>query len=245
MGCSQFPRALRKEFAIANFKLDHQQPHLFFAFQWQRNLELPHWSYALYRWAWALYHVGWWVASIVTEGGAVSTLARKAYFFIYLTNWAYTIIALLNLFWAGVVTVELAEFGRTEQVKKVMTWPLKVVWTLQNLVYLPSLFITAAYWGAVYNPEYPIDVVNAAVHICNSIYVLIELMTSAAPTRILHFPFPTLMLTSYLGFTLIYWATGSTTPDGLEAIYPIMDWNNLSLTLPFVVGCFVCLPVMQ
>lgn len=45
--------------------------------------------YVVYRWAWALYHLCWWVASLANEGGLDAPLKRKAYHFIYLTNWAY------------------------------------------------------------------------------------------------------------------------------------------------------------
>ncbi|MPC44027.1 hypothetical protein E2C01_037686 [Portunus trituberculatus] len=50
---------------------------------------------------------------------------------------------------------------------------------------------------------------------------------------------------TYLIFTLLYWAAGGTTPEGGTAIYPIMDWENLQVTLPFVACCAIFSPVMQ
>lgn len=83
------------------------------------------------------------------------------------------------------------------------------------------------------------------VHIINSVYVLIDLCVSATPIRILHFYIPFVFMFMYLIFTLVYWAAGGTTPDGGTAIYPIMDWENLQVTLPFVACCAVFSPVMQ
>lgn len=82
---------------------------------------------------------------------------------------------------------------------------------------------------------------NAEVHIINSVYVLIDLWVVASPLRILHFYIPFI----YLIFTLIYYYAGGLTPDGGTAIYPIMDWENLSVTVPFVVCCTVFMPAMQ
>lgn len=93
--------------------------------------------------------------------------------------------------------------------------------------------------------EYPITALNAEVHIINSVYVLIDLWVVASPLRILHFYIPFIYLTIYLIFTLIYYYAGGLTPDGKSAIYPIMDWENLQVTIPFVVCCAVFMPAMQ
>lgn len=194
--------------------LDHQDPHLFLAAEWQRHpiSSVRAW-YVAYRWAWALYHVSWWAANFALEGGIDAPIQRKAYHFIYLTNWAYLSIA--------------------------------VLWALQNLVFLPALLITSAYWTAIYDPVYPVTALNAEVHIINSVYVLVDLWVVASPLRILHFYIPLCFMIVYLVFTLIYWAVGGTTPDGKSAIYPIVDWDNLSVTLPFIICCGAFSPLMQ
>ncbi|XP_069191628.1 protein rolling stone isoform X2 [Procambarus clarkii] len=215
MGCwSRCWATLRREFKLSNFKLDHQDPYLFLASEWQGHpvSGVKAW-YVAYRWAWAVYHVSWWAANFANEGGIDAGVQRKAYHFIYLTNWAYLSIT--------------------------------VLWVLQNIVFLPALLVTAAYWSAIYNPVNPVTALNAEVHIINTVYVLIDLWTVASPLRILHFYIPFSFMLVYLVFTLIYWAAGGTTPDGGTAIYPIMDWENLSITLPFVVCCSVFSPLMQ
>lgn len=87
--------------------------------------------------------------------------------------------------------------------------------------------------------------INIEVHIINSVYVLIDLFVVASPLRILHFTVPFCFLITYLLFTVIYWAAGGTTPEGGTAIYPIMDWDNLKVTLPFVFCTAIFSPVMQ
>ena len=91
----------------------------------------------------------------------------------------------------------------------------------------------------------PIDARNAVTHICNSIYVLIELTVSAGPINILHFYVPFTYLLTYVTFTIIYYFAGGTTEDGNHAIYPITDWENLKVTLPFIILCGVFSPIMQ
>lgn len=70
-------------------------------------------------------------------------------------------------------------------------------------------------------------------------------MVVGAPTRILHFYIPFAYLFIYMVFSLIYWAVGGKTSGGDTAIYPILDWDNLRVTLPFIVCCAVFSPLMQ
>ncbi|XP_050726900.1 protein rolling stone-like isoform X2 [Eriocheir sinensis] len=243
MGCWA---TFRRELRLSNFRVTHPEPHVFLVSEWQEQpVSCVRPWYVVYRWAWALYHLCWWSASLANEGGLDASLKRKAYHFIYLTNWAYLSIVVMTAVHAGLVTDAWLRYRRTGQLPKTTTLRFKVLWVMQNVVFLPALLITAAYWSAVYNPADPITAINADVHIINSVYVLLDLCISATPVRILHFYIPFLFMTVYLVFTLIYWAAGGTTPDGFTAIYPIMDWDNLSVTLPFVVCCVIFSPFMQ
>lgn len=243
MGCLAI---LRQELRLSNFKVDYPEPHLFLASEWQEHpVVCVRLWYVAYRWAWALYHLGWWAASFAMEGGLNASFQRKSYYFIFLTNWAYMSIVLLTIVHASIVTCAWFTYRRTAQLPKTTTLRLKVLWVMQNVVFLPALLITVAYWSLVYSPAFPITAINVDVHIINSVYVLIDLWISATPIRILHFYIPLCFMFIYLIFTLIYWAVGGTTPDGSTAIYPIMDWENLQVTLPFVICCAVFSPLMQ
>ncbi|XP_069985627.1 protein rolling stone [Penaeus vannamei] len=252
--CGRFWRDFRQEWSFRNCKLEHPDPHLFLASEWQggelRGVKL--W-YALYRWAWAVYHFSWWVASLVSEGGVDSSIGRKAYHFIYLTNWSYISIVVMTTTQATIVTLAYLQGRGNPSPPKTMKARLKVLWVMQNLVYLPALLITAAYWSAIYDPLSQYYGFNAEVHIINSVYVILDLLIAAGPVRIMHFYLPLVFMFIYAAFTLVYWAAvmrhGAPHPKGsFGYIRLILDWEQ-----PFEAhACpFVCLaapifsPLMQ
>ncbi|XP_071529756.1 protein rolling stone-like isoform X2 [Panulirus ornatus] len=247
MGCSTAcSTALRQELRLSNFKLDHPEPTLFLGSEWQGEpFEGVKLWYVVYRWAWAVYHFSWWVVNVVSEGGIQAPIQRKAYHFIYLTNWAYFSIMIMNMVHACIISVSWLRYRRAANLPKRTTLSLKVLWALQNIVFLPALLITAAYWTVIYDPANPVTALNAEVHIINSVYVIIDLWVVASPLRILHFYIPLCFLFVYLVFTLVYWAAGGTTPEGETAIYSIVDWDNLTVTLPFVFCSAALSPLMQ
>ena len=62
----------------------------------------------------------------------------------------------------------------------------------------------------------------------------------------LHFYQSLAALGPYVVFSAIYWAVGGRRENGLSYIYPILNWENLSLTVPFVtVGLMVGLPIVH
>ena len=87
---------------------------------------------------------------------------------------------------------------------------------------------------------------NFFVHGFNSIMSFFDIVVSKRPSRLLHFYHPLVILLAYTGFTAIYWAAGGRTDTGSSYIYPVTNWENLKLTLPFVViGLFVVLPIVH
>ena len=62
----------------------------------------------------------------------------------------------------------------------------------------------------------------------------------------LHFYQSLAALGPYVIFSAIYWAAGGRRENGLSYIYPILNWENLSLTVPFVtVGMMIGLPLVH
>jgi hypothetical protein len=62
----------------------------------------------------------------------------------------------------------------------------------------------------------------------------------------LHFYQSLAALGPYVVFSAIYWAAGGRRENGLSYIYPILNWENLSLTVPFVtVGLMIGLPFVH
>ena len=230
--------------------------------------------YVLYRWFWAVYHACWCAICFLDEGGLDSPISRKVFYFIYLTQWSYMILTTMNITWAIIVTKAHSESkAKHFLVKPTMTRKLKALWVLVNLSFLPAVLITTVYWLAIYDPserksfiidlydnfaqtsyrkllcftfaDYPISATNVETHILNTVYVLIDLTVSAVPLRILHFYQPMFYLLVYLTFNLIYFLSGGLTPLGNHAIYPIMDWENLPLTIPFMLLTLLLIIVTQ
>ncbi|EFX69513.1 hypothetical protein DAPPUDRAFT_300907 [Daphnia pulex] len=44
------------------------------------------------------------------------------------------------------------------------------------------------------------------------------------------------VLVPYFLFTVAYWAAGGHNEYGGSYIYPVLNWDNLPLTIPFVMG---------
>ena len=94
--------------------------------------------------------------------------------------------------------------------------------------------------------ENGLEAMNFFVHGFNSIMSVFDIFASRRPCRLLHFYHPFVIMLAYVAFTAIYWAAGGRTDQGLSYIYPVTNWENLKLTVPFViVGLFVVLPLVH
>lgn len=87
---------------------------------------------------------------------------------------------------------------------------------------------------------------NFFVHGFNSIVSVGDILVSGRPCRLMHFYQPFVVILAYVAFSAIYWAAGGVNSDGLSYIYPVLNWDNLSLTVPFVtIGLFIVLPILH
>ncbi|EFX69514.1 hypothetical protein DAPPUDRAFT_258434 [Daphnia pulex] len=65
---------------------------------------------------------------------------------------------------------------------------------------------------------------------------LCDIFISKRPCRILHFHHSLAVFLPYVTFSIIYWAAGGRRENGIPAIYPVLNWDNLPLTIPFVLA---------
>jgi hypothetical protein len=87
---------------------------------------------------------------------------------------------------------------------------------------------------------------NFLVHGFNSIMSICDILVSGRPCRLMHFYHPLVVILAYIAFSSIYWAAGGVNSNGNSYIYPVLDWDNLGLTVPFVtIGLFIALPVVH
>lgn len=120
----------------------------------------------------------------------------------------------------------------------------QVSWFLYNATNMLSIVITVIYWTYVFVPE--IDAMSFLIHGFNSIMAIVDIFLGKKPCRLLHFYQPLVLFVAYVAFSLIFWAFGGRNEAGLSYIYPILNWENLRLTVPFVfIGLIIGLPIIH
>ena len=98
----------------------------------------------------------------------------------------------------------------------------------------------------IYGKGSGLGAMNFFVHGFNSIMSFFDIFLTKRPSRLMHFYHPMVIMLAYTAFTAIYWAAGGHTDTGSSYIYPVTNWENLQLTLPFVIiGLFVVLPIVH
>lgn len=78
----------------------------------------------------------------------------------------------------------------------------------------------------------------------NTVYVILNVMVTATPTRVYHFIHSIIFGLIFILFTVIYYFEGGTDDQGNRYIYDLLNWNDPGIaTLASVVTIFVILPV--
>ena len=125
-----------------------------------------------------------------------------------------------------------------------MSLLIQFSWFLYNATNMLSAVITIVYWTVVFKPE--LDTMTFLVHGFKSIMAIMDIFLSKRPCRLLHFYHPLVLFVAYVAFSLIFWAVDGRNENGLSYIYPILNWNNLGLTVPIVfIGLVFALPVFH
>ena len=125
-----------------------------------------------------------------------------------------------------------------------MNWLAKLSWFLYNSTNMTTVVITIIYWVVLFESGSTLEAMNFFVHAFNSIASIGDLLLAKRPCRLMHFYHPLLIFLAYTAFSAIYWAAGGRNEDGLSYIYPVLDWENLGLTIPFVsIGLVIALPI--
>lgn len=84
------------------------------------------------------------------------------------------------------------------------------------------------------------------VHGLNVIMSISDIFIGKRPCNMSHFYQPLAALVPYVIFSVIYWAAGGRRENGISFIYPVLNWENLELTAPFlVIGLTIGLPLVH
>ncbi|XP_038049362.1 protein rolling stone-like isoform X2 [Patiria miniata] len=108
-----------------------------------------------------------------------------------------------------------------------LPWYFKMAWFLQTIAFTAALFVALLFYILVFNPaEDVLHVYNFHVHGVNLIIVVLDIILSATPMRVLHLIYPSSYAFVYFMFTLIYEGAGGLNEKGGTAIYPNnLDWD--------------------
>ncbi|XP_060805443.1 protein rolling stone-like isoform X1 [Amyelois transitella] len=213
------------------WRLEHASPSDFYISRWQSNRSaLPLLSI---RTIVFMYSTGVLVASLAVTPRTLSI----GYWFLYYAHWNFLLIVLTSFF-SSIVSAYVY-FKRPIDATFGLPWYVKTYWLLYNVTIPVAFLISTFYWGLLkssgkmsyYTPH---PVLDMMLHGVNSVVMLVELVLSAHPSRLVHIFQPLLFALAYLGFNLTYYYAGGYDPFGHTYVYPVMDWSKPQETLVVV-----------
>ncbi|XP_014677704.1 PREDICTED: protein rolling stone-like isoform X2 [Priapulus caudatus] len=157
---------------------------------------------------------------------------ERAKWFIYITNLGFAVLNLhlIHAFIVSVIvyksSVRTANVQEADSMASAPPLPcyLKSDWFLFNLACNIAFTLTVCYWALLFNGQ--TDGVDINTHAINSVYVIVDVIVSATPVRLLHMWIAQLGALVYVVFTAIYWAAGGTGAHGVAYIYSVLDYGN-------------------
>lgn len=227
---------------LINFKgQDHDQPSR---------------GFILFRVGTLLYWSCWLAMSVVSSGKGIhipSPLAEYlgygALWLIYATNWSATLLLvhLVLACLAMVVAMRTSDNGLDGHRQSKVASCLGVAsWIVRDTVAPAAVMVTLLYWLLLFPIFRYTTFVDVHLHLINALIILADLWLSRLPYWLLHFPAPMAYLSIYILFGGIYYAAGGKAPKGKDAIYPWLDFERLSVTIPIIfLVLFVIFPLVH
>ncbi|XP_078656714.1 protein rolling stone-like [Branchiostoma floridae x Branchiostoma belcheri] len=236
---------LREEFRLKSFGLDHEECHDFTRSPWF-NSPVP---FVVYRTVICLYQ-------ICTYATAHSLYGISPKSLIYLTELGYIILTAHTIvgailcfldFFGSRCCPKIPEdqpkmpedhptfpdegFSATRSTDAIhqtsqpltIPWYYKGYWVLYNVAFSTGLYITIAFWALLADDE---GAYSILFHAINTVVIVIEVLVSGLPYRLLHLVYPSSFGFAYMLFTVIYWAGGGTDFFGRPWIYPVIDYGG-------------------
>ncbi|XP_078575211.1 protein rolling stone-like isoform X2 [Branchiostoma floridae x Branchiostoma japonicum] len=262
MTCGQ---RMRSEFRLKSFGLTYNDRQVFTRTPWlAQNNRLP---FVLYRAAVCLYQVI--VFSIIH--GVLAQFPLKG--LLYLTEWGYILLTLHTLLSAGLCfadyyksrfqrgatsndntasdvamatgsTIVLTTTGVSQDSAQTLPipWYYKLYWVLYNVSFAGGICITILFYALLRDENSALSIL---IHAMNSVTIVIDVMVSGLPCRLLHFVYPLTFGVVYILFTVIYWAAGGKGLYDYPFIYPYLDYGGRPVlaAIVAVLGVLVAVPL--
>ncbi|XP_066298822.1 protein rolling stone-like [Branchiostoma lanceolatum] len=123
-----------------------------------------------------------------------------------------------------------------------LPWYYKLCWVLYNLAFCGGIGITILFWSLLRND---LSALSILMHAVNSVTIVIDVMVSGLPCRLLHFVYPSTFGFVYILFTVVYWAAGGRGLYDYPFIYPYIDYggNPALAAIVAVLGVLVAVPL--
>ncbi|XP_078657119.1 protein rolling stone-like [Branchiostoma floridae x Branchiostoma belcheri] len=118
-----------------------------------------------------------------------------------------------------------------------LQWYYKCYWILYNIAFAVGLYVTVAFWILLRGARDAYSASSILTHGTNCVVIVIDILISGLPCRLLHFIYPSCFALVYILFTVIYWAAGGTDIINRSWIYPVLDYGgNPGLAVGVAVG---------
>lgn len=169
-------------------------------------------------------------------------------FLLYMTHWGLLFVVMESLF--GIIVAVKKPQGHSPDATFGLPWYVKTYWVLYNISIPVAFLITVFYWGILktspntvnYAPNPILDVM---LHGVNSAVMVVELVFSAHPSRLMHVMQPLYFAGAYMLFTVIYYFAGGVDPWGNPFVYPVVDWSKPEQTMVVITLTALFLALMH
>lgn len=200
----------------------------------------------------------------IVYSAATSPITAKTFF--YLTKWTYACITAYFILSTILTILHYTRRTKKQQHRRLinqpefyddesrdniddggrdaeddMKWYHRLVWILLNISSNMSLCVTISFWALVYDGK-TVRISDIFVHILNSVFMVLEVVLSSVPLRILHLIYPLFYGLFYTFMTVLFWLLIDKTP-----VYIVLDYTHKpGLAAGVLVGShFILLPLVQ
>jgi len=155
------------------------------------------------------------------------TIQPRYKWLIFLTNWSFMLLCLQTILQ---LTSVMFNYIHRAKGRDYSTIPLlfKVSWVVNNMAWGVAFIITIMYWGVLFPKITKKKNVGRTflVHGMNSIYVVVDILVSGMPVRLLHVWQVMVWALIYGAWSVIYWAFGGVDNHGNPYIYRMLNWDE-------------------
>ncbi|KAK6993497.1 protein rolling stone [Biomphalaria glabrata] len=235
--CAAFRMKLREQLNLRNVYLQHVDKDVFVSSKWKCPT-----FYLCWRLFWALYHSSWLAGNLIVT--SLDDDLSTAKWFIYLSNWVYLLLTVECVLELAVVVWEV--YGRS----KTYSGPhlpmlIKVMWLLYVMSVTGAVMVCIWYWTSVHKGR-EITAIRLNTHGVAALYILLNMVVTRIPLRVLHFVYPVIFGVAYTLFSAIYYSMDGTNQTGDRYIYSVLDWSRPDRTLALSsLSNFVFIPIVH